>query len=212
MQIKVFRRSQNFKNMVIIMNTTLNKTADIDTDTNTREIVESTILQYPICEYAFGSTDRIPFSDKVWYICETDCERYGKCWACPPHCGTILDNIKKCRQYSHFVLFSTVTETANAWDSAACLRVKKSHEELTQQIAKKLQTAVSSFFVLSTGCTTCEVCACPTEPCRHPEERLSSMESHGIVVMQMAEEMELCYQYGSDTIVYFSMIFFNEGN
>lgn len=178
------------------------------TEQERKEAVESTVLDYPICEYCFGDTSQIPFSDKVWYICETDCERYGHSWACPPYCGEIHENIEKCMQYQHFLLFSTVVEVENAWDKEVCLRAKSSHEEISRSIRARLKEQFSDFYVLSTGCTTCEKCACPEEPCRHPEERLSSMESHGIVIMQLADEMELCYSYGGDTIVYFSMILF----
>ncbi|MCC8137314.1 MAG: DUF2284 domain-containing protein [Clostridiales bacterium] len=177
---------------------------------NNKEIIENTILQYPICEYYFGKTEELIFSDKVWYICEQDCERYGHSWACPPHCGRLEDLMNKCLDYSFFCLFSTVTETENAWDNNANLSVKRQHEEVTRNIREALEKEVSDFYVLSTGCTECEVCACPDEPCRHPEGRLSSMESHGILVMQTVEETGLTFHYGGDTIVYFSMILYND--
>ena len=42
-----------------------------------QKAIEDTALAFPICEYCFGDTAQLPFSDKVWFICETDCERYG---------------------------------------------------------------------------------------------------------------------------------------
>lgn len=178
------------------------------TEQEQKEIVESAALSYPICEYCFGDTAQIPFSDKVRYICETDCERYRHSWACPPYCGDIRENIDKCRQYQNFFLFSTVVEVANAWDKEVCLRAKSGHEEISRNLRAKLKERLGDFYMLSTGCTICEKCACPDEPCRHPKERLSSMESHGIVIMQLADEMGLCYNYGGDTIVYFSLVLF----
>lgn len=177
---------------------------------SSKEIIENTILQYPICEYYFGKRDELIFSDKVWYICEQDCERYGHSWACPPHCGQIEELMNKCLDYSFFCLFSTVTETENAWDKKANLSVKRRHEEITRSIRDELEKELSDMYFLSTGCTECEVCACPDEPCRHPEGRLSSMESHGILVMQTVGEVGLTFNYGGDTIVYFSMILYNE--
>ncbi|MCC8068038.1 MAG: DUF2284 domain-containing protein [Clostridiales bacterium] len=175
-----------------------------------KEKIESIILQYPICEYYFGTEKELIFSDKVWYICEQDCERYGHSWACPPYCGQIEELMRKCREYSSFCLFSTVTETENAWDKKANLKVKRYHEEITKKIRDELKNELPDFYCLSTGCTECEECACPDEPCRHPEGRLSSLESHGILVMQTVEETGLTFNYGGDTIVYFSMILFND--
>ena len=172
------------------------------------EIIEQTALQYPICEYCFGNVEEIPFSDKVWFICETDCKRYGHSWACPPYCGSIEENIAQCKKYQQFFLFSTVAEVKNSWDEQNCLAAKSLHEEITRQIQAALKKELPAFYVLSTGCTACEACACPEEPCRHPEDRLPSMESHGIVILQLADAHGLCYSYGNDTIVYFSMILF----
>ncbi len=179
---------------------------------NSREIIENELLKYPVCEYAFGSSDQIPFSDRVWTICEQECERYGHCWACPPLCGKPEELMAKCRAYTSFCLFSTVTETADTWSKEADLAVKKQHEALTRSIRKALRPLIPEFYVLSAGCAECEVCTCPDEPCRHPASRLSSMESHGIVVMQLTDALGLTHQFGRDTVVYFSMILFNESS
>lgn len=75
-----------------------------------QKAIEDTALAFPICEYCFGDTAQLPFSDKVWFICETDCERYGHSWACPPYCVDIQEKIAACKNYRNFFLFSTVTE------------------------------------------------------------------------------------------------------
>ncbi|MDO4632222.1 MAG: DUF2284 domain-containing protein [Eubacteriales bacterium] len=172
--------------------------------------IEEVLTQFPICEYSFGDVARIPFSEKVRYICENECERYGNCWACPPYCGEVPELTEKCRRYQRYCLFSTVTETEDAWSKEACLKVKHQHEDITRQIRNELkeQFKEMEFLVLSTGCTLCEHCSCPDAPCRHPKERLSSMESHGIVVIKMAEEAGICYNYGDNTVVYMSIILY----
>ena len=174
-----------------------------------KEIIEQVASEYAICEYAFGLEKDVPFSEKVRYICETDCERYGKCWACPPYGGAVNANIEKCGKYENIFVFSTVTEVADAWNARACLAVKEEHERISREINARLKAQGLDFLMLSTGCTKCHPCACPDEPCRFPEEQISSMESHGIVIMQLADEMGLSYSYGSDCIVYFGMILFN---
>lgn len=185
-----------------------------------QELIESILAEYPVCEYSFGDTDQIPFSDKVLVICETDCSRYGHCWACPPHAGNIYENMEKCRSYQRFVLFSTVWEVPDAYNIDVCAEAQRSHATMTREMRKQVEAALGierealtgdnspEVYFLSTVCSICDVCACPNEPCRHPEERLQSTESNGIVVVQLAEEMGLCFQYGGTIAVYFSMIFF----
>lgn len=177
-------------------------------NTITNEFLEQLSAEFPICEYAFGTTDQIPFSDKVLFICQTDCKRYGHSWACPPHAGEISENIARCRSYSRFFLFSTVWEVSDAWNTEVCLEAKKAHEALTREFREQLSAQAFSFYTLSSGCSICDVCACPDEPCRHPEDRLPSMESHGIVIMQLVEEMGLTFSYDGTTAVYFSMILY----
>lgn len=192
------------------MNTDLNTASGtgVTPGINMQETIESLISEYPICEYCFGSTAQIPFSDKVFTICETDCKRYKHCWACPPHAGSIEDNIAGCHSYNNFFLFSTVHEVADAWNVDACLEAKRDHEALSRELRSRLLLLNPCIYMLSTGCSICDVCGCPDEPCRHPEERLYSSESHGIVLMQLVEEMGLCFNYGGETAVYFSMVLF----
>lgn len=178
---------------------------------NNREIIENIVTEKAICEYGFGEHEQIPFSDKVVYICQTDCSRYGHCWACPPFVGDIHDCMARTEKYKHFCIFSTVTEVTDSCSLEACMPAKRAHEALTREIRKELQdSGLEDFLVLSTGCSKCEMCAHPDAPCRFPEERLSSMESHGILLVNLLEEMGLSSYYGNDMAVYFSMILFND--
>ena len=175
-----------------------------------REIIEEIITSYDICEYAFGDYAQIPFSDKVIYICRTDCPRYGHCWACPPAVGDIHDCMERTEHYNRFCIFSTVAEVSDSNNLGACLPAKKAHEALSRRIRKDVQAQVPDSLMLSTGCSICDECTYPQEPCRYPRERLSSMESHGIVLVNLIEQMGLCADYGNNAVVYFTMILYND--
>ena len=106
---------------------------------NKQDIIESILAEYPICEYCFGDTTQIPFSDKVLVICETDCKRYGHCWACPPHAGNIYENMDKCRKFQRFVLFSTVWEVSDAYNLDACAEAQRSHAAMTRELREQVE-------------------------------------------------------------------------
>ena len=55
------------------------------------EKIEAFLADYPICQYGFLKSEDILFSDKVRYICEKECPRYGKSWSCPPAVGEVAD-------------------------------------------------------------------------------------------------------------------------
>lgn len=187
---------------------------------NIETTLEELMGEYPICEYAFGDTSQIPFSDKVYTICETDCQRYGHCWACPPNAGTIQNNIDRVGHYKKFLVYSTVWEVSDAFNFDACLLVRKEHEALTREFRQRLlerygfepealdENPTPPIYCMSAGCSICDTCACPDEPCRHPEERLMSMESHGILIMKLVDDLGLTYSYDGTTVVYFSTFLF----
>lgn len=186
------------------------------------EFLESQLNDFPICEYTFGDPSMIEFSDKVFTICETDCERYQHSWACPPHAGAIEANIAKIHSYNRFFLFSTVWEVEDAWDKAGCLSVKREHEAVSRSLREKLleeyhlplesreENDTPEIYMLSTGCTICDQCSCPDEPCKHPKERLMSMESHGILIVKLVEDCNLTSSYDGKSVVYFTIILYRE--
>ena len=185
-----------------------------------KEYIENLILEYPVCEYVFGSPSDIPFSDRVFTICETDCKRYGHSWACPPHAGDLTINIERIKKYHHCLVFSTIWEVTDAWNFDACLEVRKQHEVMTREIRKKVlghfgleeeslaENPNPDIYFLSAGCAICEDCSCPDSECKHPKERLMTMESHGILAVSLVEKLGLTSMYDGTTTVYFTMILF----
>ena len=72
--------------------------------------IETIISQYPLIQYAFCATSELVFSEKVRHICETECERYGKSWSCPPGVGEVEECRKRCQDYDRVLLYTTQAE------------------------------------------------------------------------------------------------------
>jgi predicted metal-binding protein len=117
--------------------------------------------------------------------------------------------MEKCRQYGHVFLFTSVAEVSDNLDFAGCLAQRRDHEKISREIGKKFQESFGDILMLTTGCTLCDACTYPNEPCRHPEERVSTIESHGILIMQTAAEQGISYDCGNNMVTYFTLIFFN---
>ncbi len=177
---------------------------------NRADIIENCILNYPICEYAFDNVDKIPFSERTVEVCKTDCELYGKSWACPPYCGSAADLMQRVRSYSDFCLFSTIGIMEHIRSKKEMMQVKREHERITRSIKDELVNQIPDLYVLSAGCMLCEKCTCPDEPCRFPDKKLYSMESHGILVTELVEEMDISLDYGDDSCAFFSLILYND--
>ena len=177
--------------------------------TNYKDIIESFIYDYPICELHYLNVDELIFSDKVRYICEHECSRCNKSWACPPAIDTIENCMEKCRAFEHVFLFTSVAEVSDCLNMTACLQAKRDHELLTLELRKRFEEHFGKVLALSTGCMICDCCTYPDEPCRHPDKRLSTIESHGILIMETAGRLGVCFDCGNNIVTYFSLIFFN---
>ena len=176
-----------------------------------REKLEAAICELPLYDYAFFETAEIVFTEAVRTICEgNDCGMYGSRWVCPPVIGTVKACIARCQKYAHAFLFSTVTEVADSFDLAACVRARGDHEAITYEVAQIFRRETENPLILSTGCIPCETCAYPKAPCRHPDRAFPTIESHGIMIMKMAADQGINYDCGQNIVTYFSLILYND--
>ncbi len=172
--------------------------------------LEEQILEFPIMEYAFFKTEEIEFTKSVRYICENECEHYGKSWSCPPNVGTIEECIARCHKYEYCMIFSSIVEVESFMNFQNCFDKKAEHEALTYEVAKIFRKETEDPLILSSGCLICEKCAFPDSPCRNPERAFPTIESHGILIVPVAEKHGISFDCTEFTVTYFSLVFFNE--
>ena len=184
-------------------------------NTNTKpldfEKLEAFLAEFPIYEYRLLDTQKISVYPRVRTICRVECERYGSTWACPPAVGTIEECEKRIKAYPQGIFFSSVAEVSDLINMEEMLSTRRDHEELTTQVGKFLQQEGYDIFILSTeSCDICDECAYPDSPCRFPEQMHPCVESHGIVVTELAERFEMDYTIGYNQILWFGIIFLED--
>ena len=174
------------------------------------EKFEQYISQFPIYEYRLLKTESISVRERVRIICQTECERYGSTWACPPAVGTLQECEDRIRSYDSAVFFSSVAEVSDLFNMEEMLSTRQDHERLTEQVALFLRQEGFKTFTLSTeSCDICDHCTYPEgKPCRHPERMHPCLESHGVVVNEIVERESMEYNLGGNTILWFSMVLF----
>lgn len=174
-----------------------------------KEEVESKLVEFPICEYAFIEIEDIEFPERVRYICEHECPQYGKSWSCPPATGTVEECMEKCRTFSGGFLFTTVAEVSDMLNMPEMLSTRMEHEEITRQVRDVFRNNSNELLVLSTeSCAICEKCSYPDAPCRHPEKMFPCIESYSILVTELAERYGITYLNGNNVITWFSLILY----
>ena len=155
---------------------------------------------------------KLEFSDRIRWICQQECPMYGKTWACPPAVGTVASCAEKCKGYNGCLLISTIAEVSDIADISQTLATRPAHEEITNQVGDMLREQGIDPYILSTeACTLCERCAyLDGQPCRYPEKMHPCVESHGINILPLLEELGLQFQYGENVVTWFSLLFFKE--
>jgi len=177
-----------------------------------RNLLFERLQELPLYYYDFIDPQKLEFSGRIRWICENECPMYGKTWACPPAVGSEDDCTQKCRGYNRCLMISTITEVTDIANIGEALATRPAHETVTVQVEKLLREQGVEPYTLSTeACAICERCAyLDGQPCRKPEIMHPCVESHGINILPLLEELGLEFQYGENVITWFSLLFFME--
>ena len=174
-----------------------------------RALLEEQLSALPLVQYEFFPTSELAFSEKVRYICRTECPQYGKSWACPPAVGPVESCRTRCLSYPSALLIVSMAEVADIADMAQTLATRAEHEALTRQVRDLFRAQGVEPMVLSTeSCAICTHCAYPEGPCRFPDRMFPCVESQGILVTDLAEQFHIDFQAGGNLVTWFSLLLY----
>lgn len=175
-----------------------------------REKLEAQLAERPLLGYFFIDPRDLEFTDRVRWVCETECPMYGKTWACPPGVGPVARCRNKCLAYENCLMIVTVTEVSDITDMDETLATRPEHEAVTNEVGALMEAQGVKPYILSTeACAECERCAyLDGEPCRHPERMHPCVESHGINLIPMLEENGIDFQFGGNAVTWVSLLFY----
>ena len=172
--------------------------------------LEGQLLELPLFAYFFVNPRELEFADRVRWICEHECTRFGKSWACPPGVGTVDHCRCKCLGYENCLVLGTITEVEDISDMQQTLDTRSGHEELTDQVREYFRQQGVEPYILSTdSCAICDRCAClDGQPCRFPGKMHPCVESHGINLIPTLESQGLEFIQGGNVVTWYSLLFF----
>jgi len=172
--------------------------------------LEEQLAQLPLYTYHFFKPNELEFTERIRWICQHECPMYGKSWACPPGVGEVSECKARCMQFENCLMISTITEVRDIADLAETLATRPEHEAITNQVRDLMRQQGVEPYILSTeACAECDRCAIlDGEPCRMPERMHPCVESHGINVLPIIDELGLTFQYGENVVTWFSLLFY----
>lgn len=134
---------------------------------------------------------------------KNSCGAFGTNWSCPPGCGTIEECSERIHGYKFGILVQTVGELEDPLDGEGMMEAAHTHSKRVDEMQNEILKYTKDILTLGAGCCKlCKKCTYPDEPCRFPDKMHSSMESYGMVVLEVCKANGLKYYYGSDHIAY----------
>ena len=148
------------------------------------------------------------FLPEVRAMCAADrCRSYGRCWTCPPHCGTLEEAERCASRYRRGILLQSTGEMEDDFDVECMMETERLQKERFFALVERVREEYPGCLPMGAGaCTVCASCTCPDAPCRFPEKAISSMEACGLVVSEVCSASGMAYYYGPRTITYTSCI------
>lgn len=138
---------------------------------------------------------------------ENRCGQYGKCWSCPPGCGTLEALTEQLRSYEYGLLLQVTEQMDDPFDVEAMQRAERGCNDSLDRLAKMLRPRCAQVLALRAGvCNRCKTCTYPDEPCRFPELLAPSLEACGLLVSKECQRCGLPYYYGPNTITFVGAI------
>lgn len=174
------------------------------------QALEAALRELPLYDYFFLSPRELDFSERVRWVCENECPRYGKTWACPPAVGSVADCRAKCLSYENCLVISTVAQVSDIGDRERALETRPDHEKITNRVRDLMREQGFRPYVLSSeSCDICARCAfLDGLPCRMPGRMHPCVESHGINLIPTLEKRGLDFLPDRELVTWYSLLFF----
>jgi predicted metal-binding protein len=164
---------------------------------------------------ALLDTAQIQFHEDFRKACEKNfCRKYDTNWMGPPAIGPIHALKERAIQFGQGLLFQTVHAVASNFDVKGWFASAKIHDEVFRELLGKIRAKYpeEEILPLNAGCcSVCERCAyMDREPCRHPDQAVSSVEAYGMNVIALQKSAGLPYYAGKNSVIFVGLILFDK--
>jgi predicted metal-binding protein len=157
----------------------------------------------------------IQLYEDVRKACEQNfCRKYDTNWMGPPAIGPISELGPRVRSYRQGLLFQTVHQLTSSFDMEGWGRAAGIHNTIFRALLEKIRAAypAETLLALNAGCcSVCERCGyVDQQPCRNPEQAVSSVEAYGMNVLSLQKSAGVPYNNGKNTVTYVGLILFDK--
>lgn len=135
------------------------------------------------------------------------CKNYGTNWICPPGCGELEQCIKTVSEYEEAILLQETHAMPDKADLERAAGLARAHNQKAEELAEAIRLDYPKAYLLTTGgCSLCEKCTYPGEPCRYPQKQRGSLSAFGVNVSELCSRAGLAFSFEKDRVTFVSCI------
>ena len=139
------------------------------------------------------------------------CGAYGTSWGCPPGVGTEKECLNTVRKFSNAVVLIKKFDNIDISDLKSLETLGSGHQELCRRFWNALRKEGYDALPLSDGgCRYCKKCSYPDEPCRFPDQIVTSISCYGIMMEDYMKSQNIDFKFEKDSMTLYGLILYNE--
>ncbi len=177
-----------------------------------RTLTVEMALQAGFSHAGYADISKMKFMSEIRDMCAVNrCGQYNKRWSCPPACGTLEEVKAQVMSYDYGMILQATRDMEDDYDWDAIQEASRACRESLERLVKQMRGQGKELLAMGMdGCSKCEKCTYPDEPCRFPDQLGPSMEACGLFVSRECEKAGLNYKYGNQTMTINAMLFIRE--
>ena len=179
------------------------------------EDLVSVALESNASHAAILDTSVIEFHEDFRKACEKNfCRKYDTNWMGPPAIGPIGELSRRTTSFSRGLLFQTIHRLNSNFDVKGMFSAAGAHAQVLKELVARIRDEYPLEEILALGagcCSECGRCAyLDNEPCRNPDQAVSSVEAYGMNVIALQKSAGLPYNNGKNCVTYVGLILFDK--
>jgi len=138
------------------------------------------------------------------------CGAYGVTWGCPPGVGSEAECLKEMRSFSNAAILIKEYGGIDLKNKDLLERLGAEHQELCRRFCNALRKDGYRASAFSDGgCRYCGECSYPDDPCRFPDQRISSISSYGILMDEYMGSQGIDFSFKDNGMTLYGLVLYD---